>query len=156
MRHTLPATLSLLLLAAFTVLTACSPAPRGPSSSSATVLLPKPTEITVVTEPAQVVGVWQVYSPHCAPGYMIIRSNGTYTWSCQPDGSDGLSGKYHFSNGKFLLLNDLCGAEGRYRVNGSQPAVIPRTLTFTVVKDDCEAEIKSLTTQKAVWVSALP
>jgi hypothetical protein len=156
MRHTLPVSLTLLLLTAFTALAACSPGARGLSSSSATVLLPKPTETTIVTEPAQVVGIWQIYSAHCAPGYMLIRSNGTYTWSCQPDGSDGLSGKYHFSNGKFLLLNDLCGAEGRYQIHGSEPAVAPRTLTFTVVKDDCEAEIKTLTTQKAVWVSALP
>lgn len=156
MRHTLPVTLTLVVLVTLTVLAACAPTTPEPSSSSATVLLPKPTDTTVIIQPAQILGVWQVYSTDCTPGYMVIRGNGTYTWSCQPDGSSGVSGKYHFANGKFVVLNNVCGAEGQYQINGSDPAANPRTLTFTLVKDNCDLDIKTLTAQKAVWVAAEP
>ena len=155
MRPPLPVSLALLVLLIATTAAGCSPGPRGSSTSFSTVILPKPTDSTIITQPAQITGIWQVYSTHCTPGYMIIRDNGTYVWSCRVDGSDGVSGKYHFSDGAFVLLNDICGTEGRYRVNGSDPAG-PRTLTFSVVKDSCGLEIQALTAQKATWVADLP
>ena len=156
MRYTLLVGLALILLITAGSLAACGSAGGSGSVSHATVLLPKPTDSSIITQPAQIQGVWQVYSTHCTPGYMIIRDNGTYTWSCQTDGSNGVSGKYHFSNGKFLILNDICGAEGQYRVNASEPAADPRTLTFRVIKDSCDLDVRTLTAQEAVWVSGLP
>lgn len=156
MRHTLLVTRTLALLMMAAALAACSPGTGGASSSHATVILPKPTDSSIITQAPQIQGVWQVYSSDCTPGYMIIRENGTYTWSCQADGSNGVSGKYHFSNGKFVVLSEICGAEGQYQVNASEPAANPRTLTFRVIKDSCDLEVRSLTAQSAVWVAGLP
>ncbi len=155
MKHTLPVPLVVLLITSAILLTACGSMSTGAASSLIpTLILSTPSESGAVTDPAQIVGVWQVYDPHCTPGYMLIRSDGTYTWSCRPDGSDGLSGKYHFSHGKFVVLNDLCGAEGQYHVTVA--ADNPKALAFSVVSDSCDAEIKTLTGQKVTWVSSLP
>ncbi len=155
MRHTLPVSLVLLLLATSLGLAACGSvlagaAPSAPTMAPAVV----PGSSRTITDAAEIVGVWQVFDPHCTPGYMLIRPDGTYTWSCRPDGADGLSGKYHFSDGKFVVLNDLCGAQGQYYVNvaGNNP----KSLAFSVVNDSCDAEVKTLTGQRVTWVSPLP
>ena len=155
MRITLPVPLVVLLLAAALILPGCGSLPGGATpDASATMPMPAQTGNGAITNAAELVGVWQVYDPHCTPGYMLIRSDGTYTWSCQPDGSNGLTGKYHFSNGNFVVLNDFCGAEGRYNVNIASDN--PKALAFSVVNDSCNAEIQTLTGQKVTWVSPLP
>ncbi len=155
MRHTLPVPLVVFSIACAMLLAGCgSTLAGGAPSSSPTLVLSTPTDSAAVTDPAQIVGVWQVYDPQCTPGYMLIRPDGTYTWSCRPDGSNGLSGKYHFSHDKFVVLNDLCGAEGQYHVKVAGDS--PKALAFSVVKDSCDAEIKTLTGQKVTWVSSLP
>ncbi len=141
MRHTLSVSLALTVLAAI-ALAACSPG-AGITGQS-------------LTQPAQIVGVWQTFSPHCTPGYMLIRPDGTYTWSCKRDGSDGLSGTYRFDGSNFIILNDICGAEGTYQVFAAGNDPTAKTLTFKLVKDDCAAEVSTLTTQKVTWDSALP
>lgn len=101
-------------------------------------------------------GIWQIYDPHCTPGFMIVRPDGTFTWSCHQDGSAGLSGKYRFDGDRLVVLNDLCGAEGQYEVHASGSDPASRTLAFKVIKDDCAAEVNAFTTQKLTWDSALP
>ncbi len=154
MRRTLPIWLALpVLLAAG--LAACSPA-AGPTSQPVPTAAAPTAAPQALTQPSQIMGVWQIFSPHCTPGYMIIRPDGTYTWSCNRDGSDGLSGTYRFSGSDFMILNDLCGAEGRYQVYSTAGAPAGKGLTFKLVKDDCAADVNALTAQPATWDSALP
>ncbi len=153
MRHTLQVPLVVLLLATL-ILSGCGPMVAGPAPSSYPTLLATPPDNGTITNAAQIVGVWQVYDPQCSPGYMLLRPDGTYTWSCHPDGSNGLSGKYHFSNGNFVLLNDVCGAEGRYHV--SVAGDNPKALAFSVVSDSCSTEVQTLTGQRVTWVAPLP
>ncbi len=105
---------------------------------------------------SEIVGVWETFSPHCTPGYMLIRPDGTYTWSCNRDGSDGLSGTYRFDGTDFVILNDICGAEGHYRVYGEGDGAAGKALVFKVVNDGCDADLNTLTAQTVTWVSALP
>jgi hypothetical protein len=155
MRHTLSVPLVLLLLTAGLILSGCGPLSASTPPPAFPTLLPSTAAGSgAITSAAQIVGIWQIYSPHCSPGYMLLRPDGTYTWSCQPDGSNGLSGKYHFSHGNFLVLNDLCGAEGRYEVHIAGDN--PRALAFSVVSDTCDTEVQALTGQRVTWVSPLP
>ncbi len=143
--------LALLVLAA-----ACAPAPASVSATATPVPATSTPQDKLLGQASEIVGVWQTFSPHCTPGYMIIRSDGTYTWSCSRDGSDGLSGTYRFDGSDFVVLNDICGAEGHYQVYGEGYAPTGKALIFKVVKDDCAAEVSTLTSQKVTWDSSLP
>ncbi len=110
----------------------------------------------LVTQASQIVGVWQTFSPDCTPGFMLVHPDGSLTWSCKRDGSNGISGTYHFDGSQFKVLNDFCGAEGQYQVYARADGSTSKALVFKVVKDDCAAEVSTLTAQKVTWISALP
>ncbi len=132
---------SALLLAVLAA--ACAPATSAPQDE-------------LVTQVSQIVGVWQTFNPDCKPGFMLIRPDGTLTWSCNRDGSAGISGTYHFVGSQLNVLNDFCGAEGLYQVYSAANSSASKALIFKVVKDDCAAEVSTLTEQKVTWISALP
>lgn len=155
MRHTLRVSFALLSFLAATALAACGAGAVSPTAAAPTVIPPTATQ-EPITEASQLVGIWQTYSPHCKPGYMIIRPDGSLTWSCQRDGSSGITGKYRFEGNRFVVLNDLCGVEGIYEVRAASNEAGSRALVFNVVKDDCAAEVETFATQKATWDSALP
>jgi hypothetical protein len=137
---------------------ACSPATvKSPSPAGTPAGLALSTQVAgLVTQPGDMVGIWQVFDTHCPKGFMLIRPDGTYTFSCSRDGSAGDTGTYWFENRNFMIKNDFCGATGQYTAQIFRGNGQPKTLVFTVIKDDCEMEIGALTQQKAVWVAALP
>jgi hypothetical protein len=145
---------SVLMLAALVAACAPVPAPAGVTARPAIATSAPPDQL--VTQAARIVGVWQTFSPDCTPAFMLIRPDGTATWSCKQDGSNGISGTYHFDNGQFKVLNDFCGAEGQYQVYAAADGSTNKALLFKVVKDDCAAEVETLTRQEVTWVSALP
>jgi len=86
---------------------------------------------------------------------MLVRPDGTYTWSCNRDGSDGVSGNYTIENGRFVIQNDFC--EGRqYEVRDLSANGTPGPLVFTIVKDDCPTIEDHLMIKPAIWLGALP
>jgi hypothetical protein len=128
-----------------------------PSPAITPTSLALPTRVVgLVTQPNDMVGIWQVFDTHCPIGFMLIRPDGTYTFSCNQDGSAGDTGTYWFENQNFMIKNDFCGATGRYEAQIFQGNGQSKSLVFTLIKDDCEMEISALTQQKAVWVAALP
>ena len=139
-------------------LVACSPSAPTAAASAA----PSPTNVpaptaagALVTQAAQMVGIWQVDDPHCQEGFMLVRPDGTYTWSCNRDGSNGVSGKYTLENGRFAIQNDYC--EGRqYEVRDLSAYGTPGPLVFTIVKDDCPTIEDHLMIKPAIWLGALP
>ncbi len=156
--HLLRGIVGALLLQALTA--ACAPAPSTAAPAPATVATQPAATATsagkLLSQASDIVGVWETFSPHCTPGYMLIRPDGTYTWSCSRDGSDGLSGTYRFDGSDFVILNDICGAEGRFQVYGQGSGPTGKALVFKLVKDDCDADVNALTSQVVTWVSALP
>jgi hypothetical protein len=141
------------------LLAACAPSVSVsiPTFMQSPTSLPLPMQVVgLVTQAKDIVGIWQVFDSHCAKGFMLIRTDGTYTWSCNQDGSDGTSGTYWFENQHFLIKNDFCGATGQYEAQIVQEKDQSKSLIFTLIKDDCESEISTLTQQPAIWVAALP
>ncbi len=130
------------------LLAACAPA--------APVTTPTPPGQSI-TSADQMVGVWQTFNPHCEPGYMLIRPDETYTWSCSKDGTNqSLTGRYSLDGSHFIIANDLCqGGEFDARLlpaSGQQP----KSLAFTLIKDDCSEEVDILTKEPVLWVGTLP
>lgn len=154
----------LIILAASMALTACSPyaAPSVPTSvipSSAPTLAAAASPTPAgqpVTGADQIVGVWQNFNPHCKTGFILFRPDGTDTTACSQDGTDqAISGKYSLQGSRITLNNDLCQG-GQYDVRIVQGGSQPKSLLFTVVKDDCSEEVQIMTQQPFLWVSALP
>ncbi len=148
MRYAEPVRTSLMMLVLpALLLAACAPA--APTATPTPAGQP-------VTSSDQIVGVWQTFNPHCQPGYMLIRPDGTYTWSCSKDGTDqSLSGRYSLDGSRLLIANDLCQG-GEFDVRLVQPSGQTKSLAFTLVKDDCSGEVDIMTKQPVLWVSALP
>jgi hypothetical protein len=132
------------------LLAACAPSAPAAAPTQVTVSTPTPAG-DLVTQASQIVSIWQTFNPHCDPGFMLIRPDGTYTWSCSQDGSDGASGKYSLQNGRFLIQNDFCEG-GQYE---ARLVSQPKSLVFTLIKDDCSTNVDALTKQPLVWVSGL-
>ena len=109
-----------------------------------------------LTSADQIVGVWQTFNPHCDPGYMLIRPDGTYSWACSKDGTDqGLSGRYSLDGSRLVIANDLCQG-GEFEARLVQGAGQNKSLAFTVIKDDCSGEVDIMTKQPFLWVGSLP
>lgn len=84
---------------------------------------------------------------------MIIRSDGTYTFSPHTDGSrSSQSGKYWFEGSVFNILNDFCGKPDKYSLKRNDVTGQPATLSFTVIADDCAGEVRILIKQPPVPV----
>lgn len=129
------------------LLVACAPA--VPAATPTPVGQP-------VTSADQIVGVWQTFNPHCAPGYMLIRPDGTYTWACSQDGTNqSLTGRYSLDGSRMLIANDLCQG-GQFDVRLVPASGGSKSLAFTLVKDDCSGEVDIMTKQPVLWVSPLP
>ncbi len=145
MKPHLPVTRTLFVIALALLSGACSPkAAVVAAVAKLPAHLPRKAASTpqpALTE-AQLVGVWQSFDPHCAPGYTIIHPGGIIIWSCSPDGSGGLVGSYRLEGSEFIVTSDFCGADGHYQVSPSSG-----TLTFKVIKDDCAAQVDAFTTQ---------
>ena len=102
-----------------------------------------------VTEAADITGIWwQLAHPHYDPAYMIIRSDGTYTFASNPEGQHGESGKYWFDSGYFMISDAGCPNPGKYKLTTVDQN--PPTLTFSLVEDDCPVREGILTTHKAI------
>lgn len=86
---------------------------------------------------------------------MLVRPDGTYTWSCHRDGSAGVSGKYSLQNGRFLIQNDMCAGR-QYEVRDLSANGTHGPLVFKIVQNDCPDIEDHLTVKPAVWLSALP
>ena len=133
--------LLLIPLVAGMLLAACSPAARPTPAGEP------------VTSADQIVGIWQTFNPHCQPGYMLIRPDGTYTWACSKDGGDQpLTGRYSLDGSRMLIANDLCQG-GQFDLRLLQQ---PKSLAFTLVKDDCSGEVDIMTKEPVLWVGTLP
>ena len=162
----IPASILTRLVMAVLFLTGCATPPAAPTAqvtaSPAPTVTPAPTPFpkphTVTPTPAgslvnqsqDLVGLWQVDNPHWEPAYMIIREDGTYTWSPHPDGSSpSQSGKFWFEGAVFHILNDFCGKPGTYEVRRHDAVGQPATLSFTMLEDDCSAEVRILTKRPA-------
>jgi hypothetical protein len=122
--------------------------------------VPVPTEVIgLVTQAKDIVGIWQQYGAVCPDtlGFLIFRTDGTYTASCNQDGSSGMSGTYWFENQHFLNKNDFCGTTaGQYEAQIVQGQDQSKSLIFTLIKDDCIDWKTLLTKQALTWVAALP
>lgn len=122
-----------IVLAALLFLTGC-----GNNTSSATpepnaALTPIPRSATLatgeflVTNAEEIAGVW--YGDNAGGGstkhaYMIIRPDGTFTYSSYPDGSHGSSGKFWFDGTEFHLGDAICSDhtyEIRMSKDGDKP-----------------------------------
>src|SRR5512135_2049926 len=154
----------LIILAASLALASCSPysAPSVPTSvppSSAPTQAPAASPTLAgqpVTSADQIVRVWQNFNPHCKIGFILIRPDGTDTTACSQDGTNqAISGKYSLQGSRITLNNDLCQG-GQYDVRILQGGSQPKSLLFTVVKDDCSEEVQIMTQQPFLWVGALP
>ncbi len=148
------------------VLAACGPSaptatptqaqPSAPTAAPTQAPASSPTPAgELVTQASQIVGVWTVYNDHCDTGYMLIRPDGTFTVACSQDGSHGITSKYSLENGQFLTQSDICQG-GQFEAHVLNVGGQPKSLVFTVIKDDCAAEVEMLTKQPLVWVAALP
>jgi hypothetical protein len=143
--------LAMLLPACATKPTAVPTAPPTPVPLSTQV-------IGLVTQAKNIVGIWQVSDSSCAGtlGFLIFRTDGTFTSSCSQDGSHGSSGTYLFDNQSFLIKG-FCGpGTGQYAAQIVQGNGQSKSLLFTLIKDDCTASISYLTKQALIWVAALP
>jgi hypothetical protein len=120
--------------------------------------VPVPTQVIgLVTQAKDIVGIWTAdYSCGETLGFLIVRTDGTYTASCQQDGSHGMSGTYWFENQHFLTKVDYCGTTGQYEAQIVQGQDQSKSLIFTLIKDDCIDWSVLLTKQALVWVVALP
>ena len=152
MKHSLIFALCLAML-----LPACAPKPTAVPAASPTPV-PLPTQIIgLVTQAKDIVGIWNGdFSCGETLGFLILRTDGTYTSSCQQDGSHGISGTYWFENQHFLTTNAYCGTTGQYEAQIVQGQDQSKSLIFTLIKDDCIDWSSLLTKQALTWVAALP
>ena len=141
------------------LLPACAPKPTVVPAAPPTPV-PLPTQVIgLVTQAKDIVGIWQADDPSCADrlGFLIFRTDGTFTISCNQDGSHGASGTYWFENQSFLIKDDFCGTgTGQYQAQVVQGNGQSRSLLFNLIKDDCAENIGYLTKQALLWVTALP
>ena len=152
MKYSLIFTLCLAML-----LPACAPKATVVPVASPTPI-PLPTQVIgLVTQAKDIVGIWNGdFSCGETLGFLILRTDGTYTSSCQQDGSHGVSGTYWFENQHFLTKDDFCGTTGQYEAQIVQGQDQAKSLSFTPIKDDCENRIGLMTKQIFIWVAALP
>jgi hypothetical protein len=140
------------------ILPACAPKPTVVPATSPTPV-PLPTQVIgLVTQAKDIVGIWQVNDSSCAEtlGFLIFRTDGTFTGSCNQDGSHGTSGAYWFENQSFLTKLDYCGpVTGQYEAQIVQGQDQSKSLIFTLIKDDCEGR-PYMEKQALIWVAALP
>jgi len=68
---------------------------------------------------------------------MILREDGTYTWSRNLDGTKGQTGDYWMEDGIFYLCDLFCRNPGQYRVGLREAQCQPETLVFSLQEDDC-------------------
>src|SRR5512136_1438282 len=98
------------------LLPACAPKPTVVPTAPPTPV-PLPSQIIgLATQAKDMVGIWNVDFGCGGPlGFLIFRTDGTVTGSCNQDGSHGISGTYWFENQHFLTKVDYCGSEtGQY------------------------------------------
>ena len=98
-----------------------------------------------------IVGIWELSTHvHWKPAYWLVREDGSYSFSPQPDGSGpSQSGKYWFENNLLMIRDDFCPAPGSYRIRKFNTS--PVTIRMELVDDSCEARIKILTGAPATW-----
>jgi hypothetical protein len=141
------------------LLPACAPKPTAVPTVSPTPV-PLPTQVIVLaTQAKDMVGIWQVHASSCPDTlfyYYIFRTDGTVTSSCNQDGSHGISGTYWFENQRFLTDLYFCGTTGQYEAQIVLGQDQSKSLSFTLIKDDCEYRPGDLTNQAFLWVAALP
>ncbi len=140
------------------LLPACAPKPTVVPAASPTPV-PLPTQgIVLATQAKDIVGIWQAHNSSCPDtlSFFIFHTDGTSTSSCNQDGSHGISGTYWFENQRYLEKDDYCGTTGQYEAQIVQGQDQSKSLSFTLMKDDCETRIGLLTKQVFTWVAALP
>jgi hypothetical protein len=158
--------LALFMLVVTILLSACQASPAA-SPEAPQAVLQAPVEASTmvatqagaakaVTGTADVAGVWLITShPHWKTAYLLLRKDGTYTFSPNPDGGKpSESGKYWFEDGQFLISDDFCPKPGKYTMEESGGE--NKVLTVTLVEDACAARVRILTGAPAVWSAKLP
>lgn len=140
------------------LLPACAPKPTAVPTASPTPV-PLPTQVIEMVQQAKdIVGIWQTSDSSCADSlsFFIFRTDGTVTGSCNQDGSHGISGTYWFENQRFLTDLYFCGTTGQYKAQIVKGQAQSKSLSFTLIKDDCEYRPGDLTNKAFMWVAALP
>ena len=136
-------------------LAACQP--NAAATPAVQPSIPKPTAAgTKVDQANEILGVWTLTShPHYKLAYGLLRPDGTFTFSPNPDGGKpSESGKYWFEGGQFMITDDFCPAPGKYAVMRQEQSGEP-ALVFTLVEDPCASRVKILTTSPEVWFGVL-
>jgi hypothetical protein len=135
-----------------------APAPSGsaPAGSQVAPTLTAPelagAQIVATND---IVGIWELSThAHWKPAYWLVREDGSYSFSPQPDGSSpSQSGKYWFENNLLMIRDDFCPTPGSYRIRKFNTS--PVTIRMELVEDSCEARIKILTGAPAAWTLPL-
>jgi len=136
------------------ILAAC----QGKATPSAALQATQvPTSMAMeITQATDVYGVWILTShPHFKPAYFLLRPDGSFTFSSNPDGgTPSESGKYWFENNQFMISDDFCPTPGKYSVmKQGEPGT--SWLTFTLLEDGCTARMKILTGGVATWFGVM-
>ncbi len=160
----------LLFLVLFAFLVACTPHANEvvrnnlAGDSATAVITPTSTSIPATLTPASltaataadIAGIWLVKFPDYDPAYLIFRTDGTYSFSPNQQGTHGQTGKFWFSGTTLEMQNDLCPQDNQYTVVRQDKDGKPHELLFTAVLDPCPTMTSFLTVPPPVWVGALP
>lgn len=131
-----------------------SPAPTGesPAGSQAAPTFSTPEQASAqIVATNEIVGIWEL-STHAdwKPAYWLVREDGSFSFSPQPDGSGpSQSGKYWFENNLLMIRDDFCPTPGSYRIRKFYTS--PVTIRLELIEDACEARIKFLTGAPLVY-----
>lgn len=129
-------------------LSACVPASAGVSP----VEVPTPR---AVTHADYVYGLWTITSDlgTRTDWYFRPDDDSTYTiYIHRGEQISRISGKYWFEDGKFLIRDDFCLTPGAYTIMLTSN----KELIFTPVEDSCDARLKQLSSNPAVWLADKP
>jgi len=138
-------------------LSACTPAVSanqpanptpGPSSSVAAM-------ITRAEKPADISGIWLISFPDYKPAYLVIRPDGTYSFSPNTDGTHGQLGNYQFVKGTLHIQNTICGQDSQYTVIRETLSGKPDSLLFSPVQAPCQTLTTFLTEPAPTWVGSV-
>jgi len=134
-------TITRLVVFTLFLLAACNPDPQG----------------EMITTPDKLIGIWQIETSHWPEGFMILRTDGTFTLSKTKDGkSESTSGNYWFEENQIIFDTDFCSLPARFEVRLIESDGAPSQLMFTVIKDEENCAADSLTRRMPTWVEALP
>lgn len=109
----------------------------------------------IVDKPELIYGTWKgAYGwahVDSQMGYMIFRSDGSYTMAPTPEGKHGVTGKYNFVGAEIHIVDEYCPTGGDYEIRLLTRPGQPAMFRFFLVKSDCSAQIERMLNRNEAW-----